>query len=99
MSTYIARSRSIAARVLDGEMIVMSMEDSTLFTLSEVGTEIWQAADGRTPLEEIVRDRVCARFQVEPAEALADAEVFCRDLAARGILLVSGQPIDCPQPA
>ena len=40
---YIARSRAVAARILDGEMIIMSAADSTLFTLSEVGTIIWQA--------------------------------------------------------
>ena len=59
---YIARSREIAARVLDGEMMIMSSRDSTLFSLNEVGTMIWQAADGATSLEEIVAQRVCARI-------------------------------------
>jgi len=47
---YIARSSAIAARLIGGEMMIMSAVDSTFFTLNEVATLIWQAADGRTPL-------------------------------------------------
>jgi sulfatase maturation enzyme AslB (radical SAM superfamily) len=54
---YIARSSAIAARALAGEMMVMNSADSTFFTLNEVATAIFQAADGHTPLREIVRDR------------------------------------------
>ena len=90
---YIARSTEIAARVLGGEMMIMSARDSTLFNLNEVATAIWEAADGVTPLEEIVQRKVCAEFEVEPAEALKDAESFVKELADRGILLVSDQPI------
>jgi hypothetical protein len=90
---YIARSRDIAARVLDGEMMIMSARDSTLFNLNEVGTVIWQAADGATSLEDIVARKVCVEFDVEPAEALKDAEAFVRELAEHGIMLLSDEPI------
>jgi hypothetical protein len=90
---YIARSPDIAARLLDDEMIVMSTRDSTLFTLNPVGTAIWQAADGRTPLSEIVEGSVCAAFEVEAGIAYQDAQGFVEELAKHGILLVSDQPI------
>jgi hypothetical protein len=92
-SLYIARSTEIAARVLGGEMMIMSARDSTLFNLNDVGTAIWQAADGVTPLEQIVERKICAEFDVERAEALRDAESFVKELAQHGILLVSDQPI------
>ena len=59
---YIARSRMIAARLLGGEMMIMSARDSKLFNLNDVGTIIWQAADGETPLGEIVERKVCAEL-------------------------------------
>jgi predicted RecB family endonuclease len=90
---YIARTTEIAARALGDEMMIMSARDSTLFSLNDVASILWQAADGRTPLQEIVEQRVCAEFDVEPAEALKDAEEFARELAAVGILLISDQPI------
>jgi hypothetical protein len=93
---YIARSREIAARELEGEMMIMSARDSTLFNLNELGTIIWQAADGATSLEEIIAQRVCLQYEVERAEALKDAEAFVRELAEHGIMLLSDQPITAP---
>src|ERR1700677_3975553 len=97
-STYIARSSAIAARALAGEMMVMNSVDSTFFTLNEVATAIFQAADGRTPLREIVRGRICEQFDVDPEQAQADAERFVTELSGHGILLVSNQPLTSETP-
>lgn len=96
--TYIARSTTIAARMLAGEMMVMNSLDSTFFTLNEVATVIWQAADGRTPLREIVRHTVCEQFDISPEEAMTDAEQFVADLSTHGILLVSDRPMAAEAP-
>ena len=96
---YLAHSKEIAARVLDGEMMIMSARDSTLFSLNELGTIIWQAADGATSLEDIVAQKICPEFDVEPAEALKDAEAFVRELAEHGIMLLSDHPIAPPAAA
>jgi len=90
---FIARSPAIAARVMGGEMMIMSAVDSTFFSLNEVATVIFQAADGLTPLSEIVAKRVCTEFEVEPEEARRDAEQFVTELSQHGILLVSDKPI------
>jgi hypothetical protein len=92
-SKYIAKSMAVAARKLDEEMIIMSAADSTLFNLNEVGTTIWLAADGNTPLCEIVRDRICSEFDVELDQAYADALQFVDQLSRHGILIVCDQPI------
>ena len=91
---YISRSTAVAARSFDGEMMIMSALDSTLYTLNPVGTLIWQSADGTTPLTEIIEQKVCAAFNVDATEAVRDAECFVCDLAAHGILLLSDKPMD-----
>jgi hypothetical protein len=91
---YIARSTAIAARMLGGEMMIMSAVDSTFFTLNQVATVIWQAADGHTPLSKIVMKKVCKEFEVEPETAGRDAEQFVEELSRHGILLVSDSPIE-----
>ena len=93
---FFARATTVAARSLDGEMMIMSARDSTLFTLNPIGTILWQSADGKTPLQEIVEQRICVEFDVEPIEALSDAEGFVKDLASHNILLVSNEPIHAP---
>ena len=90
---YVARSTAIAARSLGDETMVMSAADSTLFTLNEVATMIWQAADGATPLEEIVANKVCAEYDVTLEAALKDAEGLVAELAEHGLLLLCDQPI------
>jgi hypothetical protein len=100
--TYIARSTAIAARLIGGEMMIMSAVDSTFFTLNEVATVIWQSADGQTPLGEIVSRRICAEFDITPQQAEADAGQFVAELSQHGVLLVSDRPIanaaSVPQP-
>ena len=96
---YIARSPKLAARVLDGEMMIMSGHDSTLFTLNKTATIIWQAADGKTPLEEIVERRIVPEFEIDANSALQDAEILARELASHGILQVSEEPIAPTKPA
>ena len=90
---YIARSKAIAARMIGGEMMVMSAVDSTFFTLNEVASTIWQAADGRTPLSKIVSGKVCQEFDVDPEHAQRGANRFVDELSQHGILLVSDQPL------
>jgi hypothetical protein len=89
---YVARSTMIAARVLGEETMIMSATDSTLFTLDAVSTVIWESADGATTLEEIVRKKVCAQYDVSLEVALKDAEVLVEQLAGHGLLLLSDRP-------
>ena len=96
--SYIARASKIASRVLGNETLIMSGADSTIFTLNEVATAIWQAADGRTPLSQIVTGTVCSQFDIDPESARRDAEEFVSQLSQHGILLVSDQPITQPHP-
>jgi hypothetical protein len=93
---YVARSPRIAARKLGEEMLVMSGQGSTLFTLNRTATILWQAADGATALDEIVESHICSEFEVQPEEAMRDAEALAEDLAKHGILLISEQPIPKP---
>jgi hypothetical protein len=90
---YVARSPRIAARKLGEEMLVMSGSDSTLFTLNRTATVLWQAADGSTPLDEIVERHICSEFEVQAEEALRDAKELANNLSKHGILLISDRPI------
>jgi len=90
---YVARSSAVAARKLGREMMIMSGRDSTLFTLDEVATIIWESANGLATLDEIVELRICAEFEVEPVTAVRDAETMAEALAQHGILHISREPI------
>lgn len=94
---YIRRNSWIATRSLGDEVIIMSAKDSTFFTLNSTSAAIWNAADGVTPLAQLVESSVCAAFEVDLPLALADAEQLVTDLAVHGILTVSDHPIEAQQ--
>jgi len=93
-SLYVARARNVAARMIGGEMMVMSGRDSSLFSLNATASILWEAADGVTPLAQIVEGRIVTAFDVDRESALRDAEEVVRDLAGHGILQVSESPIE-----
>jgi phosphohistidine swiveling domain-containing protein len=99
---YLARASQVAARMLGDQMMVMSTQDPpVLFSLNKVAAVIWEAADGATPLEEIVANRICMRFDVPLNVAMEDARDVVARLAGHGILLLSDKPMpaskDVPQ--
>jgi hypothetical protein len=90
---YMTRSHAVAARELGGEMMIMSATDSTLFSLNETATILWNAADGKTPLTEIVERAICQEFNVEPDQAYRDASELVQELARLGVLQLSDKPV------
>lgn len=90
---YVARGSQVAARMLGDEMMIMSARTSTLFTLNDVAAAIWEAADGVTPLHEIVVGRICSQYEVSPEVALRDVENLVEQLATHGIVVLSDEPI------
>lgn len=90
---YIARGTDIAARRFGDEVMVMSGKDSELFSLNETASLLWQAADGVTPLAQIVEQKLCTVFDVDAETALRDAAELAAQLAEHGILRVSDHPL------
>jgi coenzyme PQQ synthesis protein D (PqqD) len=92
---FLMQNAQTAWRVYDGEAVIIG-PDSTLNTLNPVGTLIWQAADGKTPLSAIVT-RICAEFEVEPVRAQRDSAAFVEQLCQRGLLTLLDSPHEGPE--
>jgi hypothetical protein len=88
LDPYVVRNHETAWRVYNREAVILHADDSTLNTLNAVGTLIWEAADGQTPLGAIVA-RICQEFEVERAQAERDATAFIEKLRQRGLVIVS----------
>ncbi len=88
---YLTQNPQTAWRVYDGEAVIICPDDSMLSTLNPVGTLIWEAADGKTPVSAIVA-RISEEFDVEPEQAERDLTAFVEELCQRGLLMVSEPP-------
>lgn len=89
---YVARAANVAARLIGGEMMIMSGRDSSLFSLNETASALWQAADGVTPVDQIAL-AICRDFEVDAETALRDLQEVAEALAGYGIVLLSDSPI------
>ena len=92
-SLYILRAKNVAARRIGEELMIMSAHDSALFSLNQTAAILWDAADGVTPLADIVARDVCPLFDIDPVIALSDARETAEGLATHGILRVSPSPL------
>jgi hypothetical protein len=91
---FLRRSAKTAARALGDEMIVLSIVDSTLFTLNETARLVWEASDGHRSLRAIVADDIVPQFEIDPETAYRDALELAEELARRGILELSDKPLE-----
>jgi hypothetical protein len=82
----VARGTRVAARKVSGEMVILSADDSSLYVLNDIGTAVWEAVDGRTPLSTIVDDVVCRDYAVDRDSALRDVQEFVAGLMSHGVL-------------
>ena len=99
LDRYLARNTALAAGAPDGSLVIMSPLDSSFITLNEVAASIWQAADGRRRLSDIVDSEICPHFDIAPAVARQDAARFVGELSDLGMLLISDAPFDETVPA
>jgi hypothetical protein len=90
---FVARGDRLAARKVAGEMVVLCADDSSLYVLNALGTELWLAADGRTPLSTIVDEVVCRHYDVDRGTALRDVTAFVEALVAHGVLRSSTEAL------
>jgi len=90
---YILRAKNVAARRIGDELMIMSAHDSALFNLNQTAAILWDAADGTTPLADIVSRDICPLFDIDPVTALNDARETATSLAEHGILHVSPNPL------
>jgi hypothetical protein len=71
----------------------MSVKSSTLYTLNESATRIWEAADGQRSIEEIARNVIAEEYEVDYNTAMQDTLALVRRLEKDGLLLVHEKPL------
>lgn len=82
------RNPKLAWREIDGEIVIISPEDSRVHELNETAGMFWQQADGQRDLEEITRNLADA-YDVLPETIRTDVEELVADLTEKSLLLVS----------
>lgn len=86
MSAAVVRNPNLAWREIDGEIVIISPEDSQVHELNVTASVIWKHADGTASLEEIVAKMV-SEFDVGLDTARADVNDMVAQLREKQLLL------------
>jgi|ERR1041385_5304595 Coenzyme PQQ synthesis protein D (PqqD) len=77
-STMISRSTSVLTAEVDGEIVMMSIEQGRYFGLDDIGSDIWKRLDTPCSFAELI-DRLARDYDADRATIAADV----RDLLGR----------------
>jgi hypothetical protein len=75
----------VLVRVVDGEAVLLNLEDEQYYGLDEVGTVMWDALTSGVTVEEAAR-RLVEEFDVEAKVLARDIDVLLEELARRGLV-------------
>jgi hypothetical protein len=90
-NTIVTRNKDVAWRIIEGEAILISAEDSMLHSLDEVGTRIWELADGSNTIKDIAQ-RIFDEYEIDLETAQNDVVEFVANLASEKLnLLVTAE--------
>jgi predicted RNase H-related nuclease YkuK (DUF458 family) len=87
MSRYITRDPRLAWREIDGEMVIISPEDSQVHELNETATLIWKHAEVES-LEEMA-ERISTEYEISLEAARADIAELVAALEQKGLVSVA----------
>jgi hypothetical protein len=85
MATKIQRQKDVAWRMIDGEAVIVTPADSTMHTLNDVGTRIWELMTGNRSLQDVA-NILCTEFDVDKDRAEKDTIWFAECLAKKGLV-------------
>src|SRR5574338_684104 len=83
---YLPNREDVAAKVIDGELIIIRLSDGTYYSMDNVGACVWELIEAGRPLREVVED-VSARYAAPLERVEADVETLVRELFAEGLIV------------
>lgn len=78
---------AVAAKVIDGEAIIMNLANGAYYSMDGAGSVIWEGIEQSQSIEEITR-RVCSRYSANMFVVRADIDRLVNELLAEGLIEV-----------
>ncbi len=85
---YINRNEKTASRIIDGQAVIMTLEDNTLHTLNEIGSMIWELSDGVRSIEDMAAIIHDEHKMVDYEKIRTDCQAFVKELLSKGMLIL-----------
>jgi len=87
-TTPITRNPNQVAADIDGDLVMMSIEQGEYFGITGVGSRVWELLATPITVADIVRV-ICAEYAVDEARCQADMRTFVEELIRLGLVSVA----------
>jgi coenzyme PQQ synthesis protein D (PqqD) len=81
----LAKSPETAWRVIEGEAMILSLDNKVFRGLNSVGSRVWELIDGRRSVDEIV-SQIVGEFEVTAEVASRDVGTFVAELLEKRLV-------------
>lgn len=75
----------VAARVIDGEAIIMDVRSGVYYSMQGTGSFVWEQIDGGATVQDIAQ-ALARRYDVSPERALKDVTSLVEQLLQEGVV-------------
>lgn len=89
---YPAPHPQVAARIIDGEAVILLPENVQVKVLNVVGSRIWELADGTRSVGEITKI-IVAEYDVTAQQAERDVNEFIQELVDKKMLVLADEKV------
>ena len=87
----------VAAKVMDGEAIMINLSNGMYYSMELVGGHVWEQIDAGRSLEEIVQS-IVSTYDVSWDQAAADLDSLVTDLLAESLVFEQAGPTEASIP-
>ena len=92
MQYYRSSSPQVVQEMIDGEVVIVNMDNGTYYSTQNLGAAIWQLLLLNKTVDEIVAE-ICGRYGAESAERIArDVHYIVDSFEKEGLLSPSDAP-------
>jgi hypothetical protein len=84
-ATIVSRSPSVLTAEVDGEIVMMSIEQGRYFGLDDIGSDIWNRLDTPCSFAELI-DRLARDYDADRAAIAADVRALLGRMAEQDVV-------------
>ena len=79
----------VHSTILEGEAVLLNLDNGMYYSLNRVGTVIWELCDGQRTFADIL-EKICDRFEVDRHQARRDLMTITSQLVEQKLLIKVG---------
>lgn len=85
-NTVVVRNKGVVSSELDGEIVIMSIENGEYYGLNHTATEIWNIIDSPIRIS-ILCEKLCEKFEIERQDCLNEIYPLIYEMGKKNLLI------------